>query len=244
MIWAGVSYLLATVITLTNGYIAQVAISPLQAALITTGIGLLGAFIGVLIDRAKSGPEKQAPQSHPDPNSKPSSGGFSLVAVLLTILLLCGGGGLALAYGVQKVGEKFIGFAQPDWERKAQEPGVQRLAAPATRKSGILTVVVSKVEVTERATRVTLTARNSGPESLAMPTAQLTVPGSATLQRDQASGSWSNGEVPAGGEHTGTLVFDGVIPAGVTRATLNFNTIFSMDFGAPRNLAVELTLIS
>ncbi len=71
---------------------------------------------------------------------------------------------------------------------------------------------------------------------------QLTLEG-ATLKRDPFAGDWAQGEVPAQGEYTGTIVFDCRIPDGATAATLVFPTIFSLDLSAPRNMSVDLRLM-
>ena len=93
------------------------------------------------------------------------------VVAILMVLALCGCGGVAVTYAAQWVGSKVVAAieCQPSWKCKETEPSVARLAQPVTRQAGYLTVTVSKVEVTERAVLVTITARNGGPQELSMP---------------------------------------------------------------------------
>lgn len=253
MFWAMVSYLVTTLGTVLTNYLTAADITPLQGTLISTGVGLVVVLIGVLIDQAKQGRGKQiGAQQLPPPPPQPGQpyrqprqrGTMSWVAAILVILLLCGGGGLAVAFGAQWVGSKVLSFVecQAEWECKEKETGTQRLASPVTKRSGGLTVTVSKVEVTKRATLVTATARYSGKAAVTMPQSQLTVPGAKTLQQDPLSGDWKEGTVPAGGEFTGLMVFDGVIDPKVSKVTLAFTQIFSLDFDAPDNIAVDLPL--
>ena len=62
-------------------------------------------------------------------------------------LALCGVGGLGATYVVQWVGSKAVAFfkdqAKPDWEKKTEETGTQRLASPASKRNGVLTVTVT-----------------------------------------------------------------------------------------------------
>ncbi|HCT75281.1 MAG TPA: hypothetical protein DGG94_02275 [Micromonosporaceae bacterium] len=245
MFWAMVSYLVTTLGTVLTNYLTSANITPLQGTLISTGVGLVVVLIGVLIDQAKQGGVKQVgaqqlplPPQPEQPYRQPRQRGtMSWVAAVLVILLLCGGGGLAVAYGAQWVGSKVLGFVDP-----THGPKTQRLASSVTKKSGGLTVTVSSVELTERATLITVTATYVGKASVTMPTCQLTVPGANSLQHLPLDGDWEEGTVPVGGERTGVIVFDGVIGPKVSKVTLAFTQIFSQDFDAPRNIAVDLVL--
>jgi hypothetical protein len=268
VLWGVVGYVVTTLGTLLTSYLTTLHISPLLGSVLATTVGLVLVIVGVLIDEAKDGGGDDTPQravgqarppypGHPygyppvlQPD-RPTGGGrrsaASLLAVLLVVILLCGGGGFGVAYGAQWLGHKAIDAfnqaATPPWERKTQDPGHERLAGTASHSEGPLTVSVSSVRVNSQATIVTITAKNTGTDSLNLPVysnAQLDVPGVSTFDADPAAGTFK-GTVPAHGEATGTIVFDGVIGAGVTRVTLSFaNVMGSLD--GPGSIAVEIPI--
>lgn len=253
MLWAVVSYFVTTLGTMLTNYLTSADVTPLEGALISTGVGLAVVLIGVFIDFAKKVPQDLPPPPPSSPGRpaavRPQPGGrrMPLVLAILITLALCGAGGLGATYGVQWVGAKAVAFfkdqSKPDWEKKTEEKGTQRLASPVSKRSGVLSVAVKGVEVTGRATKVTVTARNSSADAIRLPTfgsCQITVPGAATLKPDPAAGDWA-GDVPAGGELTGTIVFDGTIGPEVSKVTLSFTSIFG-GFDAPRNISVEIPL--
>jgi hypothetical protein len=187
-----------------------------------------------------------APGYPPQPPAPARRGGMSIVMIMLLIVVLCGGGGFGLAYGAQRIGHNIInsldnGPSTP--ADKTKDPGVERIASPASASAGPLTVDVTSVRVNNIATIVTVHATNSGNDALQIPVyhnAQLTVPGANSLSADPFAGTWS-GPVPAGGESTGTIVFDGVLGPGVTGITLSFSTIFG-GFDTPQNISVDISI--
>jgi hypothetical protein len=248
MLWAVVSYFVTTLGTMLTNYLTSADVSPLEGALISTGVGLAVVLIGVFLDFAKNVPQV-LPSAQPSGGLPPKPRGrrMPLVLAIVITLALCGAGGLGATYGVQWAGSKAVAFfkdqAKPDWEKKTEETGTQRLASPVSKRNGVLTVAVKGVEVTGRATKVSVTARNSSADAIRLPTfgsCQITVPGAATLKPDPAAGDWA-GDVPAGGELTGTIVFDGTIGPAVSKVTLTFTSIFG-GFDAPRNISVEIPL--
>ncbi len=224
-------------------------VTPLQGSLISTAVGLAVVMIGVLIDQAKAGggkqpapaPAPQVPQTQQRPAKRTSWG-----AAIVITLLLCGGGGLAATYAGHWVVQQAVAAVERVTGEDKDNPGRERLGGPRTKTQGILTVTVTSVQVNERATVVKLTARNSGQVLVTMSGGrgeQLNVPDHGTLRRDQFTGDWNSGDVPAKGESSGTIVFDGKIPPGATSATLSFPMIFSMGGVAPENMSIDLPLL-
>ncbi len=162
-----------------------------------------------------------------------------LVVGALILLVLCAGGGYGLTQGVGWAADKLSDIAQPPWKQKTRDPGVQRLAAPASQTEGPLTVTVTGVRVNDEVTMVDLTAKNTGQDALNLPVfgyCQLTIPGK-TLQPDPAASNWE-GTVPAGDELNGTIVFDGPLEAGRINVTIHFTKVFgSLD--GPDSIAVR-----
>lgn len=246
MFWALVSYAVTTLGAALASYLTSFDVTPIQGSLISTGVGLGVVMIGAFIDHARnSGYVDPAPARYQDPRTSKPAGRTSFAAALVLMLVLCGGGGLAITYGAHWVAQKFVGAMddmKPPWEQRTEEPGVRRLAKPVSKQSGILTVTINAVEVNSEVTMINITATNSGNESISMPRAQLSVPGSNTLQPDHAVSEFLRGSAPAGGELTGTIVFDGVVGGHVTKVTLAFTSIHSFDFDAPRNISIDIPL--
>jgi len=124
-----------------------------------------------------------------------------------------------------------------------QDPGHERITKAASHTEGALTVTVSSVRTNGQATIVTITAKNTGKDSLNLPVysnALLGVPGADTLNADPAAGTFG-GTVQARGQATGTIVFDGVLGAGVTHITLSFAHIFG-SLSGPDNIAVNIPI--
>jgi hypothetical protein len=261
MFWAVVSYIVTILGTQLTNYLTSFDLSPLQGALVSTGVGLGVVMIGVMIDHAREpGPEPAGgvaggtrypyqgypPQGYPTQPVRParSNGRTSLAAALAIILLMCGAGGLGVTYFAQWLASRAVAsFDEITGESKAN-PGVERLAAPASKTSGVLTVTVKSVQVNDKATIVDLAASNAGRESLTLTRGfcQLMVPGKTTLETDKFVGTWGTGEVAAGGERNGTIIFDGRLEPDTKKVTLAFTTIFGTGFGGPRDISVDITL--
>jgi hypothetical protein len=165
----------------------------------------------------------------------------ALVGVVV-VLILCGVGGVGVAWAASRVTE----FARTTFEspfaeaaRISAAPGVRRLAAPVTAREGTLTVTVTEVEVNTVTTSVTMTVRTSGEHSVVLPQSQITVPGAATLRSAFGLGTWS--DVPAGGEMTGTIVYEGAVGSDVASVTLSFTQIFG-GLDDPRNMSITIAL--
>ncbi|GAA1617856.1 hypothetical protein [Catellatospora bangladeshensis] len=172
----------------------------------------------------------------------PRRGGAGLVLTAVLLLGLCAGGGYLATTAMQAAVQQLNEFATPPWIKKGQETGQERLAEEVSETGGPLTITVLSVEVTSQATKVKIRGVNSGGDALTLPVfgrAQLTAPG-RTLQPDPAAGDWPQ-TVPADGEATGTIVFDGVLGPEVTEVRLSFSVIHG-SFDAPPNIAVTIPL--
>jgi hypothetical protein len=264
VLWGVVGYGVTTLGTLLTTYLTSLKITAVVGSVLATTVGLVLVIVGVFIDAAKEGGKEDAPQLAPVPAwpqrpGQPYQGGYyrpvsarprgsgRLVGVVALVLVLCGGGGLALAYGVQDLGHKAIesldAHTDPPWETKTKEPGRERIVKASFHTRGALTVTVSSVRVNNKATIVTITAKNPGKDSLYLPVysnALLDVPGASTLNADPDAGTF-NGTVPAGGQTTGTVVFDGVLGAAVTNVTLSFAHVMG-SLSGPDNIAVNIAI--
>jgi hypothetical protein len=248
MFWAVVSYFVTILGTQLTNYLTSLDVSPLQGALISTGVGLGVVMIGVVIDHARNGEAEIPPSPYPaQPQPKPAAaqkGRTSLAAALAIILLACGVGGLGVTYAAQWVASRAAAAVDEITGESKANPGEERLASPAASTSGILTITVNSVQVNERATVIDLTARNEGGESLTLSRGfcQLMVPDKATLETDKFIGTWGDGTVAAGGERNGTIVFNGKLSHDTKNVTLAFTTIFGGGFAGSRDIAVEIPL--
>ncbi|WP_144121816.1 hypothetical protein [Catellatospora sichuanensis] len=169
-------------------------------------------------------------------------GGVGLVLSALLLLGLCAGGGYLATTAVQAGVQKLSEFATPPWINKRNEQGQERLAAEVSKTGGPLTITVLSVEVTSQATKVKIRGENTGGDALTLPTfgrAQLTAAGE-TLLPDPGASTWPE-TVPAGGEATGVIVFDGVLGADTDSVRLSFSVIHG-SFDAPPNIAVDIPL--
>lgn len=224
----GLAYVVSTLGAGLADYLTRFELSRTTNLLISSGVGLLTALSLGAIDLAKQGKQGNASAPSPYPSRPPRRrGGAGLVLGVVLVLVLCAGGGYALTTGVAWTADKLSDIATPPWLNKTRDPGTQRLAAPVSESSGPLTVEVQSVAVNDQVTMVKIHATNTGPDALTLPDfggVQLTIPGD-TLQPDPAAGDWPR-TVPAGGEATGTIVFDGVLPDGPAEITLAFTQIF------------------
>jgi hypothetical protein len=248
MFFAALAFLVSNLGTTLINWLTTIFVSPVQTALISTTIGLLVVFIGVLIDHAKSGEEPE--QSPPPVVYRPGYPPYrpaqpkpirrtSWAMALVLILVLCGGGGFALTVGTQWAFGKALCFLDP--VRKGG--GEQRLAQPVSETAGALTLDVLAVDVSECGIAVQLHAANGGKDSLSLPVfgnSHLTIPGQTSLGGDPMTSKW-DGTVPPGGELQGYVVFRGDIPPETTDVTFSFSTIFG-SLGGPSSISVDIKL--
>lgn len=227
------------------GFVTAGSVSPVLVALTVVVVSVVSGLAVALLPRGQGG---EPPSSRPP--SRPSAPGYppyeppvrrpvrtvSVTAVILVILLLCGGVGAAATYGVQWAMGEVRERIDP-----ASEPGEQRLLRPATASAGNLTLTVTGVEVTSRVTKVKVTAANRGDESIGLPlfgNCTFSV-GGRTLQAAAQHSDWAT-TVGADAQVTGTIVFTGTPPATAATASLTFADIFVLGGGSVTVRRIEL----
>jgi hypothetical protein len=247
MFFAALAFLVSNLGTALVNWLTTIFVTPVQTALISTGVGLTVVFFGVLIDYAKSGADVEPgppqviyvpgrpPQYRPPKPIRRTSWAITLVLMLV----ICGGGGFAATLGVQWAFGKALCFFDP----VAAGGGEQRLAHEASQAAGPLTVRVLSVEASECGIVIQLRASNTGDDPLTMPVfgnSHVTIPGETSLGGDPQRSKW-DGTVPSGGELQGYIVFRGDLPPGTTKVTFSFSTIFG-SLNAPKGISVGVDL--
>ncbi|MGH3734874.1 MAG: hypothetical protein ACRDT6_04520 [Micromonosporaceae bacterium] len=157
----------------------------------------------------------------------------TLVTVLLVLLLVCGGGGLAVTAGV--------GYAY-GWI-SGNEAQTAVYSGSATGGGSGLRIAVTHVWVTAHFTKVEVVAANTTGDSLSLPVFGNCVLSGAdgrTLEADPmrtqlAKDGWSD-SVPSGVPHRGVIVFGGRLAPG--DASLTFATVFG-SLNVPRSVTVR-----
>ncbi len=147
---------------------------------------------------------------------RPRSRGVPVIVGVLTLLLLCGGGVAAAAFGAQYLG----GFLTGD------QRGTDVLAEETSATEGPLTVTVHSVVVTSHFTRVELSATNTGDTPITLPIYRNCYlnTDSATMEGDSFRSDWAE-TVPSGQTNRGTVVFDR-LPDGVGSISISFAVVF------------------
>jgi len=122
------------------------------------------------------------------------------------------------------------------------DAGVERLAKPASAKSGPLSITVTSVKVGKQMTTLDLKAANSSNDTITMPllAAQLGVPGYATLPSETCRAQWNPEEVAPKAELIGSIGFRGTVPPETKKLTLSFTDVFTGS--GLRSISVEITL--
>jgi hypothetical protein len=149
--------------------------------------------------------------------------GTPVLAAILVVLSVVGVGGLAVSAAAQFATGYFSG----------KEVGPDVLVKPKSASRGDVGVTVTRVWYTRHFTRVEVTVRNSGSQTISLPLfgfCVFTGKDGTTLQADSFRSQWS-ANVPPGGLTTGTVTFPGQLPAEVTRASFSFTQIFGIPGG-------------
>lgn len=152
-------------------------------------------------------------------------------AGLLVVVLVVGGGGLALTYGVARLSSFITG----------NQAGTERLLAPVPKTAKGVTVSVQSVEQTRDFTRVTVSVRNALPHTITLPlykNATLRDSEGTTLEADPFRSSWSD-TIGPGQIAKGALVFPGHLPDAETQGTFAFATVFGQGLDGPRSIVVD-----
>lgn len=180
---------------------------------------------------APGAPTAPRPQGAPTgPVQRPRRRVPVFVAVVVAVLLI-GGGGIAIAYGVATVTAFITG----------NQTGVERLTAEVSVDDQGVTTTVHRVEHTQDFTRVELTVVNGLANTITLPVfnnAALASADGTTLGADPFRSSW-NDTIPPGQTRRGTLVFPGHLDPAGTTATLSFATVFEQGFDGPASIVVE-----
>ena len=152
-----------------------------------------------------------------------------MVAVLVSVLLI-GGGGIAIAYGVATATAFITG----------NQTGTDRLAGEVTVEDQGVSTTVHRVEHTQDFTRVELTVVNGLANTITLPVfgnATLSAADGTSLGGDPFRSSW-NQTIAPGQTRRGTLVFPGHLDPAGTTATLSFATVFEQGFDGPSSIVV------
>lgn len=153
-----------------------------------------------------------------------------VVGVAVAVLLI-GGGGLAIAYGVATATAFITG----------NQTGTERLVGgPVEVDTQGVTTTVRSVEHTQDFTRVEIMVQNGLPNTISLPVfgnATLTAADGTTLGADPFRSSW-NETIAPGQPSSGVLVFGGHLPPGETTAALSFATVFEQGFEGPSSIVV------
>jgi len=231
------------------GFVTAGSVSPVLVVLTVVVVSVVSGLAVALLPRGQGG--GQAPSRPPAtpsaPHGYPGQPPYqspmhrpvrtvSVTAVILVILLLCGGVGAAATYGVQWAVGEVRERVDP-----GSEPGEQRLLRPVTASAGNLTLTVTGVEVTSRVTKVKVTAANRGDESIALPLfGNCTFPvGGRTLQAAAQHSDWAT-TVGADAQVTGVIVFTGTPPVTAATASLTFAKVFVLGGGSITVRRIEL----
>ncbi len=207
-------------------------LTPTWTWFITPFIGLLVALVIEMLGyyRKSQGTTKVPPASHGrGPGRRPAPRRPLGVTVLLTLLLLGGGGWLVTA-GVSYA----VGYAS------GNESGVQRLESPVLAEAQGVRVTVLGVQSTAHFTRVEILVSNGTSSSISLPlfqNAMLSGQDGTTFDADSFRSNWQP-QIPPGGQRRGTLNFESQLPEDSIIVSLSFASVFVQGFDGPRSITV------
>lgn len=156
--------------------------------------------------------------------------GTPVAVAVLVVLLVLGGGGLAVTLGVRYVTGVLTG----------NEAGVERLVAPVQTTDQGLTLAVESVVHTPRFTRVGVAVTNGLGNTVTLPLFQnafLSTGTGETLEADPFRSDFAE-TIPPGAVRRGTLVFPGHPPVSPTSLSLSFATVHEQGFDGPDSLVL------
>ena len=177
---------------------------------------------------AQAGPRPE-PQAEPqaEPRAEPRR---PLAATVLMTLLLLGGGGWLLTAGASYAVGYFSG----------NESGVQRLERQVVAEAQGVRVTILGVQSTAHFTRAEILVNNGTTSTITLPlfqNAMLTGPDGTTYDADSFRSNWQP-QIPPGGQRKGTLNFESQLPEGATTVSLSFATVFVQGFDGPASITV------
>ena len=200
------------------------ALIPPAAALLVT---LIVTFLQAAIPTSRSSADAARPRG---------GQGLSVVAAVVTIVVILGLGGLAASL-VARTAIQRSGFslgAIPGVSNSFEESAVERLSSPQSGRSGDLTLSVTSVKQGDRTVRADVTITNSGNESVSLPlygNCTLASVDGTTLNANSFESQWST-SIAGGGKLSGVIVFEGILPLNATKAQLSFATVFRLKGGS------------
>ncbi|MFD2364070.1 MULTISPECIES: FHA domain-containing protein [unclassified Arthrobacter] len=212
--------------------------TPLVGLLVALAIEMLGFY------RKNQAAARQQPASHghapqagpraeaqagprPEPRAEPRR---PLAATVLLTLLLLGGGGWLVTAGASYAVGYFSG----------NESGVQRLERQVVAEAQGVRVTILGVQSTAHFTRAEILVNNGTTSTITLPlfqNAMLTGPDGTTYDADSFRSNWQP-QIPPGGQRKGTLNFESQLPEGATTVSLSFATVFVQGFDGPRTITV------
>jgi chitodextrinase len=235
---AGLCAVIPIVFTAIGSYVTKS--SGAVAWFIGPAATVVGAMIAAVVQAygSRTAPSPTNPEAGPSRATPPSAParGTPLPVALVAILLVIGVGGWALATGAQ--------FAY-GWIT-GNEPGTERLVAPARGEANGVMLTVTGVSHTRHFTRVEVTARNRGSRSVSLPLFEncvLTSASGKTIKADSFRSDWSATLAP-GTRQRGMIVFTGHMPDRARRASMSIPHVFVLGGGALTVSDIRLRRVS
>jgi len=139
-----------------------------------------------------------------------------IITAMIVVLLGVGVGGFALTGGVKYAAGYITG----------KESGADHLIKPVAKTSDGLTVTVENVTYTSHFTRVEVTVKNDGQQSVTLPldgNAAFTGSDGNSLKADGFRSQWTD-NIAAGATKRGTVTFKGHLPEGLNAASLTLKS--------------------
>lgn len=209
-----------------TGWVGWLAVPAASA-----GAAVLSAVASSHLEQRLVDPATHRPL--PDPTRPGHGGGFtgwSVPTVLICLIVGAGILGLVLTSGVRYA----AGWVTGD------EPGVDRLTETVAVDAQGLSVSVTAFEETRHYTRVRVQMSNGVGNPVTLPlfgNVSLVGGDGTPLEIEHRRSDWTPSLNP-GVRQNGVLLFGGHLPDGVTRATLQFHTVFEQGFEGPDSLTV------
>lgn len=162
--------------------------------------------------------EPGRPPTAQPPSRSRRSRGLAAPAAFLVVVLVIGGGGIAVAAGVRYA----VGYVT------GKETGTPRLAGPQMARAAGLSLRIEDVEHTAHFTRVELVGQNRGSATVTLPlfgNCVLSDDEGATLEADPFRSDWADSLAP-GTRRRGIIIFPGHLTAASTTASFSCATVF------------------
>ncbi|MHA7207929.1 FHA domain-containing protein [Arthrobacter sp. MDT1-65] len=204
-------------------------LTPTWAWFVTPVVTLVVALVTETMGYYRKGGNLQ-PTSRQDHPHRPPAPRRPLAVTLLVTSLLLGGGGWLVTAAVSNAVGYFSG----------NEDGVQRLESQVVTEVQGVKVTVLGVKSTPHYTRVEIRVDNGTSSPIALHlfhNTTLTAPDGTTFEADPSRSSWQP-EIPPAGVRKGTINFENQLPQSATTVSLNFIHVFVMGFDGPGSITV------